>query len=378
MFHLIFSLPSWYVIVRFIVPLAMPLGIKLILSVLILLASQYLLLSKLTSGNIFSAEIPRPLIILFNWAFSAVLFLALMQLLIDVLALISLLFRHRLEIIPGVRYLAAFFAMILAAVGVQQAIRVPPVKDVILEVKNLPSEFEGYQLLQLTDLHITRLFNASWTAALVKRAMSISVDLIVITGDVIDGSLQNRRADVEPLRGLHAPDGVFAITGNHEYFYDQERWTAHLASLGLLTLLNSHKVIKRGGASLVIAGLTDASAPRRGSAGPDLAKALEGAPADAPVILLDHQPRNARKNATHGVDIQLSGHTHGGLIIGFDRLFAKSNAGFVSGRYDVDGGMQLYVNNGTALWPGMAVRLGRPSELTRITLQRKIQVSTPA
>ncbi|TPD90421.1 metallophosphoesterase, partial [Pantoea vagans] len=101
-----------------------------------------------------------------------------------------------------------------------------------------------------------------------------------------------------------------------------------------------------------------------------LARALEQAPESAPVILLDHQPRNARQNAAQGVDVQLSGHTHGGLIIGLDRLFAKPNGGFVSGLYQVDG-MQLYVNNGTALWPGMAVRLGRPSELTRITLRRQ-------
>ncbi|WP_376781149.1 metallophosphoesterase, partial [Pantoea septica] len=140
------------------------------------------------------------------------------------------------------------------------------------------------------------------------------------------------------------------------------------ASLGLPTLHNSHIIIKRGAAELVIAGLPDISASRRNADGPDLAMALKGTPKNAPVILLDHQPRNARQNAQQQVDLQLSGHTHGGLIAGFDRLFAKPNGGFVSGLYQVDG-MQLYVNNGTALWPGMAIRLGRPSELTRITLR---------
>ena len=96
---------------------------------------------------------------------------------------------------------------------------------------------------------------------------------------------------------------------------------------------------------------------------------LTGAPKDAPVILLDHQPSDARNAAKLGVALQLSGHTHGGLIWGIDRLAARANAGFVSGRYDVDG-MTLYVNNGTALWPGFALRLGRPSELTRITLRQ--------
>lgn len=370
MFHLIFSIPSWYVIARFVFPLAMPLLLKILLSLLVLLASQYLLVNRLTSGSMFSPEMPRTLSILFNWAFSAVLFLALTQIVIDVVALISLLLRHPLEMVPAVRYAAAALAIILATVGVYQAVRVPPLKDVTVEIDNLPPEFAGYQLLQLTDMHITKVFNARWTAALVKKAMALNVDLILVTGDVIDGTLDNRRNDVAPLAGLHAPDGVFAITGNHEYFFEQERWTEHLASLGLQPLLNRHTVIKRDGAELVIVGLPDTSASRRGAIGPDLALALQGAPDNAPVILMDHQPRNARQNAIENVDLQLSGHTHGGLIIGFDRLFAKPNAGFVSGLYQV-GDMQLYVNNGTALWPGMAVRLGRPSELTRITLQRK-------
>ena len=370
MFHLFFSLPGWYVIGRFIAPLSMPLALKIVLSLLALLSSQLLLASRLTSGSIFAPELPRMVIILFNWAFSAVLFLCIIQLLMDAVTLLSMLFRHPLTIAPAARYLAALVAFGLATYGVQQAIRVPALKDVTLEVADLPVEFEGYQLLQLTDMHITRLFNARWSAEVVKRALALEVDLIVVTGDVIDGALKNRIHDVEPLRGLHAPDGVLAITGNHEYFFEQEAWTAYLATLGLAPLLNSHRVISRGEANITLAGLTDASASARGADAPDLAKALAGAPADAPVILLDHQPRNARENAKHGVDIQLSGHTHGGLIVGFDRLFAKPNGGFVSGLYDVDG-MQLYVNNGTGLWPGMAVRVGRPSELTRITLTRK-------
>ena len=116
--------------------------------------------------------------------------------------------------------------------------------------------------------------------------------------------------------------------------------------------------------------MTDFSAPSVGLPGPDLKKALAGVPADVPIVLLDHQPRKARLAAALGVGLQLSGHTHGGMIVGLDRLLALANEGFVSGLYDV-GQMQLYVNNGTALWPGFAVRLGKPSELTRITLVRQ-------
>jgi predicted MPP superfamily phosphohydrolase len=144
---------------------------------------------------------------------------------------------------------------------------------------------------------------------------------------------------------------------------------AHFAALGLLSLENRHIVLDRNGSKLVLAGITDRASRRTGHPVRDLAAVLEGAPEGVIVILLDHQPSDAWHAAKLGVALQLSGHTHGGLILGIDRLAARANAGYVSGRYDVDG-MTLYVNNGTALWPGFALRLGRPSELTRITLRQ--------
>jgi predicted MPP superfamily phosphohydrolase len=177
-----------------------------------------------------------------------------------------------------------------------------------------------------------------------------------------------RRDDIEPLRKLHAADGVYVIPGNHEYFFGYREWMAHFAKLGMRVLENDHAVLDRSGGQLVIAGVTDQSARATGNPAPDLTAALKGAPAGAPVILLDHQPKDARRAAAAGVALQLSGHTHGGMVIGLDRLAARANAGYVLGRYAVDG-MTLYVNSGTALWPGFALRLGRPSELTRITLR---------
>jgi predicted MPP superfamily phosphohydrolase len=230
--------------------------------------------------------------------------------------------------------------------------------------------------LQLTDLHISRLFPKEWTQALVESSNALGVDLVVVTGDLIDGSFEARRADVEPLRDLHAKDGVWVIPGNHEYFFGYEAWMRHYAGLGMRVLSNDHTVLTRDGGSLVLAGLTDLSAPGTRHPAPDLSATLADAPSDAPIVLLDHQPRNAAQAAARGVALQLSGHTHGGMILGLDRLVARANGGFVSGRYSI-GGMTLYVNNGTALWPGFALRLGRPSELTRITLRRAAQQVSP-
>ncbi len=340
------------------------------MAVLVLVALQFHRWSELSSGSVFSPEFPRPVIALFNWALGAIVLLLLLQLLLDGGLLLAALIHGGFGGAPdGIRYGMAALAAVAAAIGVQQAMRVPPLKDIEVGIRGLPRQFDGYTILQLTDLHISRLFPASWARAVVERSNKLGVDLIAITGDLIDGTLDARRADIEPLRHLRATDGVYVISGNHEYIFGYDTWMAHFAALGLLSLENRHVVLERDGSQLVLAGITDRASRRRGHPVRDLAAVLEGAPSDVPVILLDHQPSDARHAAKSGVALQLSGHTHGGLILGLDRLAARANAGYVSGRYDVDG-MTLYVNNGTALWPGFALRLGRPSELTRITLRQ--------
>jgi predicted MPP superfamily phosphohydrolase len=369
-FHLIFGLPYLLVLVRFLVPLTLPLWVKGVAALLLLVGSQYHLWCRLSSGSVFSPEFPRPVIILFTWAFGAILFLAMMLLLLDAGTLATMLVQRRPVAVPdGVRYAIAAVASLLAAIGVREAVRVPPLKDVAIDIRGLPPQFDGYRVLQLTDLHISRLFTAAWARKVVERSNALGVDLIVVTGDVIDGTLAARRADVEPLRGLTAPDGVYAIPGNHEYFFGYGEWMRHLAGMGMRMLANEHAVLARGQGRMVLAGVTDLSAVGTGNPGRDLTAALAGAPAGVPIVLLDHQPSEACDAAARGVALQLSGHTHGGMIRGLDRLVARGNGGFVSGRYDVDA-MALYVNNGTALWPGFALRLGRPPELTRITLRR--------
>ena len=369
-FHLIFSLPCLLVLVRFLLPLTLAPWLKGAVAVLLLVGSQYHLWCRLSSGSVFSPEFPRPFVILLTWAFGAILFLAPFTVLLDVGTLVATLAWHAPVAVPdGARYATAALASLLSAAGLRAALSSPPLKDLTVCIPDLPPQFDGYRLLHLTDLHISRLFPAAWTRRLVERSNALGADLIVVTGDFIDGTVAARRGDVAPLRDLRAPDGVYAIPGNHEYIFDYREWVDHLSGLGMRMLLNRHVILARGQGRITLAGVTDASARRTGDPGPDLAAALAGAPTGAPVLLLDHQPRMAREAAARGVSLQLSGHTHGGMIRGLDRLVARGNAGFVSGRYDV-GGMTLYVNNGTALWPGFALRLGRPSELTRITLRR--------
>jgi predicted MPP superfamily phosphohydrolase len=364
--------PCLLVIARWLWPLALPRPAKVVVAGLLLAASQYHLWNRLSSGSVFDPEFPRAIVMLFNWGFGAILLLAALQILLDLGTLATMLVRRvRLGAPDGLRYALAGTAALMAGFGVWNAVQLPAVKNVEIALEGLPPEFEGYQVVQLTDLHISRLFPAPWVHDLVERTNATGTDLIVVTGDFIDGSVDRRRADVEPLRELRAPDGVYAIPGNHEYYFGYRDWMDHLAGLGFRMLPNAHAVIRRGDASIIVAGVTDISADTHGEAGPDLATALDSAPAGAPVILLDHQPREARRSAAKGVALQLSGHTHGGMIAGLDRLLAPANNGFVSGRYEV-GGMILYVSNGTALWPGFALRIGRPPEITRITLRRSV------
>ena len=367
--QLIFGLIYLYVVARFVWPLHLPLPAKVVAAAMLFVASQYLEWCRLSSGSRFSPEFPRVVIILFNWAFGGLFLLALLQILLDAGLLIALPFRGAEGVPDGVRCGMAALAAIAAAVGVQQATRVPPLKDIEVGIPGLPRQFDGYTLLHLTDLHVSRLYPASWARAVVDRSNALGVELIAVTGDLIDGSIDARRADIEPLRDLRARDGVFVVSGNHENIFGYRRWMEHHASLGMRVLDDTHVVLHRDGASLTLAGLRDFSVRAAGRPPRDLAATLDGAPCEVPIILLDHQPREARRAAALGVALQLSGHTHGGLIVGIGRLAARANGGFVSGRYDVDG-MTLYVNNGTALWPGFALRLGRPSELTRITLRR--------
>lgn len=378
MFSLIFALPWLYVVTRTVAPLPWAITIKFAVAGVLLIASQFHYWSRLSSGSVFNPEFPRPLVIAFNWVFGAITLLAVFQITLDVAALLALI--GRVVGIGGsggsapwieARYAIGIAAFALSAFGVAQAIRVPRLKDVTVAIPDLPAAFEGYTLVQLTDLHISRLFPARWTRAVVAATNRLGVDLIVVTGDVIDGSVAHRRADVAPLRGLSAPDGVYMIPGNHEYLSGYDSWMAHFAALGMRELANAHAAIVRGSGTLVIAGVTDPSARIANRPLPDLGKALAGSPAGAPIILLDHEPGRARQAADRGVALQLSGHTHGGMIVGLDRLVARGNGGFVSGRYAV-GGMTLYVNNGTGLWPGFALRLGKASELTRITLRKRM------
>lgn len=195
-----------------------------------LVASQYHLWSRFSSGSAFAPEPPRSVVILFNAAFGALALATPVPLALDAAAPICWILPVSGSAVPMAwRYAAALAAVMPSAVALSQAVRVPPPEDVSVAVANLLPSFDGYTILHLTDLQITRSFPASWARAVVAYAEGRGTDLIVVTGDFIAGSLAARRDDVEPLRTLRARDGVWAVPGDHEYFFDHDAWMRHLA-----------------------------------------------------------------------------------------------------------------------------------------------------
>ncbi|MHA3905114.1 metallophosphoesterase [Castellaniella sp. WN] len=361
-----------YVLGRFVWPLPYGTRTRVVLAAVTFLVAQYHWFTSQFFGSLASPELPQGVLIGLAWAFGAFLLLAMLLVLRDVAGVLAFMIsRGAGNAVMGGRALhlsLGALALALSAIGTWQAVRVPGVKTVELALPGLPPAFDGYRVVQLTDLHASRLLPGSWVAAVVAKTNALDADLVVITGDLADGLPEAREADVRPLRDLRARDGVLAIPGNHEYYADYRRWMAAYRALGLDMLENAHVVIRRGDAALTVAGITDRQAASFGQPRPDLDAALRGAPPDAPVILLAHRPGGAVRHAQAGVALQLSGHTHGGQILGPHLLTQWVNEGFVSGLYRV-GAMRLYVSNGTGLWNGLAIRLGRPSEITRIVLR---------
>ncbi|WP_394004696.1 metallophosphoesterase [Luteimonas sp. WGS1318] len=361
-----------YLVVRVVWPLRLSRAARAGLALLVFgLALHHRIVARF-AGSMASPEIPKAAIAVLGTGFIALLLTTVFVLLLDALCILAWALRRRRALAalrrPGVRPLIAAVALLLSGYGTWQAMAVPQVRQVEIAIEGLPEAFDGYRLLQITDLHASRLLTGDWVAAVVAAGNAQQPDLIVLTGDMVDGSPRARADDMRPLAGLQAPDGVVAVTGNHEYYAEYRAWMPALRALGMQVLENGYLEIRRGDAALTLAGVTDPVAARYGLPLPDSAAALAGADPQAPVILLEHRPREARARAQAGVALQLSGHTHGGHIVGMDRLVKRANGGFVSGLYDVDG-MALYVGNGAGLWPGFATRIGVPSEIALITLR---------
>lgn len=259
---------------------------------------------------------------------------------------------------------ASTFALL--AVGATIAMRGPALREIEVRLARWPRALDGYRIVQISDIHISAMLRREFAQHIVRIVNGAQADLVAVTGDLVDGSVSQLADEVMPFSGLAARDGVFFVPGNHDHYSGVARWLRKTEELGMRVLRNRHIQIERDGARFVVAGVDDPTGKRLGGAGDDVTAAISGAPEELPVVLLAHDPRCFDRAAAANVDLQLSGHTHGGQMWPF-ALFVRLSTRFIAGRYTV-GNAQLYVSRGTGFW-GPPIRLFARAEVTVLSLR---------
>jgi predicted MPP superfamily phosphohydrolase len=260
-------------------------------------------------------------------------------------------------------------SVVLALWGYAEAMRVPRIKRVDVTIARLGAGLDGTRVVVLTDTHYGPINRTRWSTRVVAAVNDLDADIVCHTGDLADGTVSDRREQAAPLGTVRARLARAYVTGNHEYFGEAEAWLNHMRELGWETLHNRHLVVERDGARLVVAGVDDATAAHSGRPGhrADHAAALAGADPDLPVLLLAHQPKQVGAAVANGVDLQVSGHTHGGQIWPFHYL-VRLDQPTVHGLSRHGERTLLYTSRGTGFW-GPPLRVFAPSEITLLTLR---------
>ena len=258
-------------------------------------------------------------------------------------------------------------AVVAASVyGVRGALRVPRVRRQEVALASWPEALDGFRIAQISDIHIGPVLDKRFAAGLTAAVNELEADLIVVTGDLVDGPLEILRDDVAPFGELTAPHGVFFITGNHDIYSGDVAWAAHVRTLGMRVLRNERVAIG-GEGGFDLAGVDDHRGDWRTSSTEDLGAALDHRDTDRPVILLAHDPSTFKRAQKLGIDLQISGHTHGGQIWPFHGLVRLVNP-WVQGLHRVEAS-QIWVSRGSGFW-GPPMRLFAPSEISELVIRR--------
>jgi len=259
---------------------------------------------------------------------------------------------------------AAAVALGTVGYGAYGVLRGPRVKRVTVPLAKLSRAAHGYRIAVVSDIHLGPILGRAHSRRIVDAINSTQPDLIAIVGDLVDGTVENLGPAAEPLARLRARHGSFFVTGNHEYFSGADAWVDHVRELGLRPLRNERVEIAAG---FDLAGVDDVAGESEGQ-GPDFGRALGDRDRARAAVLLAHQPIVIHDAVRNGVDLQLSGHTHGGQLWPGNYLAELANP-TVAGleRY---GDTQLYVSRGAGAW-GPPVRVGAPSDITIVELASK-------
>ena len=253
--------------------------------------------------------------------------------------------------------------------GFYEARRKAAIIEIDIPIKNLPENFHGFRIVQFSDLHVGPTIRNGFVQTVVNQINELKSDMIVFTGDLVDGTVENLKNDVAPLSKLYARYGKYFVTGNHEYYSGVMQWCEKVKELGFDVLNNESRTIKKDNQKILLAGVTDISGgnfSREYKSNP--AKALNGNTTKGTKILLAHQPRSIFEAAKAGYDLQLSGHTHGGQMIPWQFLTRLAQP-YMEGLYKHNN-TWIYVNKGTGYW-GPPLRIGARSEITVLKLAKE-------
>jgi uncharacterized protein len=268
---------------------------------------------------------------------------------------------RRLLLARGAAIFAGLTAAGITGYGVKTALGPPQLDRVQFPMAKLPRAMDGTRLAVVSDIHLGPLTGAQHASRIVNLINSVNADIVCIVGDLVDGTVAELGRFAAPLADIESRRGAYFVTGNHEYYSGYQEWVAEVGRLGLRPLRNERLEI--GG--LDLAGVNDIGGVEFGD-GPDLRRALGDRDAGRPVVLMAHQPVVAHDAAPFGVDLQVSGHTHGGQMVPFNLLVPLQQP-VVSGFGEVDG-VPVYVTNGAGFW-GPPVRVGAPPQVTVIELR---------
>jgi uncharacterized protein len=360
-----------YILVSLIWPMPCQQVVKALAAALLLSISLKYTIYETLGGSFIAPSFSPWLLLIIEVLYSTMVILVFLLAIKDFLTLILWLSRFfgsgwHLPFTIGIRdsgLLCAAF--VLSLYGTWQAMRVPDVHTIEITLPRLPMELDGFSIAQLSDIHVGMLLKRQWLQEVVNKTNALASDLVVLTGDMIDGTPGAIKADMAPLLDLQARHGVYGVTGNHEYYFDVRQWLPVFRGLGVEMLQNEYRTFRIQGKTLVLAGVPDLAATHYGEIGPDLQLLQDSVP-EGVRVLLQHRPSGV--SGGFQSDLQLSGHTHGGNLFFIKWLVASFNGGLVGGLFDL-GRMHLYVSPGTGIWAGFSCRLGIPSEITRIILR---------
>ncbi len=384
MFKAIFTaVPFFFVVlamVFFVVPAKVRTRAQAAWAMVFLFCAAKFVCFQAFGGDAFAPELPEGLIWAWNWAYSGMCLLTGLasaalpaRWLAGRLMARAPLSTRRSRVV----WLVALpvLAWGSAAVGVWNGVRPPRVVELEVAFENLPESLDGYRIVHLTDVHASAAARRWRTEAIVERVNALAADLVCLTGDYVDGMPRRQARNIEPLKNLKAKDGVIAVSGNHEYYFDMYGWW-RLYHKWNMPMLENECVFPRAG--LAVAGVPDPACTNLWEAPPDPDAAFASATNGEFRVLLQHRPfvdyvEHTGKTMKERADLQLSGHTHGGVAPGMARLVSLFNKGMVRGLYKGGDGRVIYVSAGAGQWAGFPIRFFDDPEIAVITLRREVR-----